>query len=437
MEPDRRQTDLVDRWKRMAGRLLQFVLALWDQVQHDKVVIRASGLAYSSLLAIVPLITVLFALFTAFGAFDDLKSKVQELLFSQFLPSHQDEIVNYMDQFVANSRSLGFAGFVALIVTAILLLDNIESNFNDVWHVTTRRKLISKITAYTTVLVFGTILIGVGVTVSASLEATLLTQTGIELSALTRIGGWFFPLVTSFVAFLLMFLIIPSTRVRFRSAAIGALGTSIAWELGKGLFAHTVGQSVRYSTIYGSLATVPIFLVWLYVVWIIVLVGLEVVYTHQHLDALIRSRAAGGAGRRPVTEALRLYTLIGDRFDKAVPPPTATELAEQLQLPTHGVEESAGLLVEAGLLVSVAGAGDSTAYVPATSLDRVPVSDVIRAIVRDAGEPAASEPPLEEAVSGVIQRFLDAGHVALADATVRDVLREAEAGDREENGSQG
>ncbi len=146
---------------------LQFVQATWQQLGRDKVIIRASGLAYSSLLAAVPLVAVAFAMFSAFGAFDDIKQRVQEFLFSQFLPTSQDEIVEYVNQFADSASRLGLIGFLFLVLAAILLLDNIESNFNQIWHVTSPRRFIAKITSYTSVLVFGTLLLGASITISA------------------------------------------------------------------------------------------------------------------------------------------------------------------------------------------------------------------------------------------------------------------------------
>jgi len=406
-----------------AGRFFRFLHALWDQFNRDKVVIRASGLAYSSLLATVPLVAVLFALFSAFGAFDDLKGKVQDLLFNVFLPTHQDQMVSYIDGFIENTKGLGFVGFVVLILTAILLLDNIESNFNDIWHVTTRRKIISKITAYTSVLVFLTILMGVSVTVTARIRAMLFAGTGIELSFLSRLGSWLFPLAASYLAFLLMFLIIPSTKVRFRSAAVGALFTSIAWETAKYLFALSVGQSVRYSTIYGSLATIPIFLIWLYVTWVIVLIGLEVAYTHQNYSALVRDLAGGDAcGQARLAQAVKIFTLIAQRFDDRESAPDGNELAVRVHVPLFVADEFTTLFGDAGLVQKVTSGSDVVGYVPATSLDRIRVSDVVRTVFQD-GEPSADDPPLDQAIDHVIADFQKAGHEAIGDLDFSEFLK--------------
>jgi len=262
----------------------------------------------------LPLAVVGFAMFSAFGAFDGLKQKVMDLAFSQFLPTRQEELVSLLNQFTEGANKLGLLGFLFFIFAAILLLDNIESNFNNIWHVTTHRRFIAKITSYTSVLVFGVLFLGASVTIYARAKAMLFTGALIDPSTLARLGTWFFPLLFTFLAFLLMYLVIPFTRVQWRSAMVGALVGSVFWELAKNIFANSVGQSVRYSTIYGSLAVIPIFLVWLYITWIIVLLGLEIAYTHQHFAALVRSRAAGEHDDCDrVSIALQIYALIAHR----------------------------------------------------------------------------------------------------------------------------
>lgn len=402
---------------------LRFLHALWDQCSRDKVIIRASGLSYSSLLATVPLVAVLFALFSGFGAFDELKERARDLLVSLFLPTHQDQVMNYVNGFVENTKGLGFIGFVVLILAAILLLDNIESNFNDIWHVTTRRKIISKITAYTSVLVFLTIFMGVSVSVTARIRTMLFTGAVNELSLISRVWSWLFPMSSSFLAFLLMFLIIPSTKVRFKSAAIGALFTSIAWESAKYLFAFSVGRSVRMSTIYGSLATIPIFLIWLYVTWVIVLIGLEVAYTHENYSALVRDLATSDAlGTARLGQAVKMFVVIAQRFAAGEPPPDSGDLAVRLHIPLYVADELVGLMANAGLVARVTAANDCIGLAPATSLDRILLSDVVRSVFQD-GRPNANDPPLEQEVDSVITEFQQGGHRAIEDLTVADFLK--------------
>jgi membrane protein len=425
---DRLDVRQLPWWEQAAVRTMQFVSALVAQMARDKAIIRASGLAYSSLLAAVPLVAVGFALFSAFGAFDDVQQRVQEFLFSQFLPTSQDEIVTYINQFAAGTKKLGLIGFLFLVLTSILLLDNIESNFNNIWHVSARRSFMAKITAYTSVLVFGVLLIGASISVSASIKATFLREVPFDVGTLEKIGNWLFPIVLGLLAFLLMYLIVPFTRVRFKSALLGAAIAGLLWEAGKYLFAYAAEQSVRYSTIYGSLAVLPLFLIWLYITWIIVLLGLEIAFTHQHFAALIRSRAAGERDDCDrVTTGLQIFTMIATRFHKGLDPPTSDELSRRFLVATGSVDSHLDRLVGAGLARRVAFGRSLEGVVPARSLDSVRVADVIDAFVPHAEEQLRQR-PIEVIVESVVSSFREAGFEAVGDSTMLEVVTEMEGG---------
>ena len=415
-------------WEKAIVRSFQFVRATLVQCGRDKVLIRASGLAYSSLLATVPLVAVGFALFSAFGAFDDVKQKVQDFLVSQFLPTSQDVIVAYVNQFAEGARALGLIGFIFLTLAAILLLDNIESTFNNIWHVTTRRRFVSKITSYTSVLVFGALLLGASITISARIKAAVLRDVAFDPNALEALGTWVFPLVLSFFAYLLMYLVIPFTRVRFASAFVGAVFGSVLWEVGKNLFANSVGQSVRYSTIYGSLAVIPIFLIWLYITWIIVLVGLEIAFTHQHFSALIRSEAAGDRDDCDrVPTGLQLYMFIARRFHEGGQPPTSDELSRRFLVATGSVDSHIDRLVKTGLARLVAVGSGSEGVVPARSLGEVRVADVIAAFV-PMGDEELRQRPIELMVESIVADFRDAGFKAVGDTNFLELVTRLRAG---------
>jgi membrane protein len=417
--------------QRAVVRLVQFVIGLWNQFNRDRVIIRASGLAYSSLLAAVPLIAVIFAVLSAFGALDEIKLKVQEFLLTNLLPTRQEEIVTLLDQFTSNTAKLGSVGFAFLTLTAIMLLDNVESNFNDIYHVPSRRSFFSKITAYTSVLVLGTVFMGASISISARVNDMLHVGVPLDLSWVSRQLSWLFPLLLAFLAFLVAYTVIPYTRVRFKSAVLGASISAIFFEAAKYLFAGSVGQSVRYSTIYGPLAVIPIFLVWLYITWIVALVGLEVVYTHQHFLTLLRSRMIrGGPDGDRVGTGLRLFTLVAQRFEEGGDPPTCDQLSRRLLVPVGAVEARVQRLVDVGLVRRVALGSDTSGVVPSRSPDTIMVSEVIGAFEPQIVDPGPGR-PLEETVNQLMGDFLEAGHAEVDDMSFRDVLARAaeQAGD--------
>jgi len=371
---------------------------------------------------------VIFAVLAAFGALDELQVNVQNFLFSNFLPAQHDEIANLFEQFTSNTTKLGFLGFVFLTLAAILLLDNVESNFNDIYHVTSRRRLVSKITAYTSVLVFGTLFIGASISISARVETMWLRGVTVDLSWITRQLSWLFPLVLVFLAFLFLYMVAPYTRVRFRSAVIGAATSAVFFEVGKNIFANLVGQSVRYSTVYGSLAVMPIFLIWLYITWIVVLIGLEVAFTHQYFLTLLRSRVLrGGPEGDRVGTGLRLFTLVAQRFEAGEDPPTCDQLSRRLLVPLPTVEARVQRLAEVGLLRRVILGSDTEGIVPSRSPETVMVSEVIEAFQPQLIIPGPNR-NVEKTVNDIMSEFLNAGHERVDDLSFSDVLaRAAEA----------
>jgi membrane protein len=410
-------------WERAAVRFLQFVQATWGQLHRDKVIIRASGLAYSSLLAAVPLVAVGFALFSAFGAFDDAKQKVQDFLFTQFLPTSQEEILQYFNQFTEGTSKLGLIGFLFLVLTSILLLDNIESNFNQIWHVTTRRRFIAKITSYTSVLVFGTLLLGASITMSARIKAMLFRGVPFDPGTLEKLGVWLFPLFFAFLAFWLMYLVIPFTRVRMKSALLGAAIGSLLFELSKHLFANSIGVSVRYSTIYGSLAVVPIFLIWLYITWIIVLLGLEIAFTHQHFAALVRSKATGERDECDrVPTGLQLFALIAQRYHEGKDPPSTDELSSRFLVATGSVDNHLDILAKACLVRRVVVPTGGEGVVPARPLDDIKLAQVIAAFM-PMGDDEIRQRPIELKVEDIVSSFRDAGFETVGDTTVLELVQ--------------
>jgi membrane protein len=419
---------MPDNLQRILIRVWHFIQAVWKQFKQDKVVIRSSGLAYSTLLAIVPLAAVLFALFTAFGALDDLKRSVQQLVVDRFLPTRQEELSVILDELIENAGTFGILGFALLAITALLLLNGIESNFNDIWHVQRRRRYLSKITAYTSVLVLGSLFLGASLSVSARIKALLFSGTILDRTLIRRTLDWSLPLTLTLLGFLLLYLIVPYTRVKWRSALFGALVAGIGWEVAKNVFANSVGQSARYSILYGSLAAIPIFLVWLYVTWVIVLLGLVIAYTHQHFDFLEKDlRLGDGPKEGRLSLTLKTYALIAQKFHDRAEPPATEYLAERLLISQQTAETIVGFLIESDLVRRAVTASGSEGLVPSMSLDQVKLADVLEVFVRSSSDPLGPSEPLERTIEEVMGDLQTAAREALGERNFRQLVEEMES----------
>lgn len=231
----------------------------------------AAALTYMTLFAIVPMMTVSYSMFSVIPAFSGLESQLQALIFDNFVPSAGHDVQKYLAGFSSQARSLTSVGVIMLVVTAYLMLKNIEANFNSIWGVKEGRKGLANFLLYWAVLSLGPLLLGMGLAVTTYLLSLKLFESSDTQGVFAGLLG-FLPFVLASAAFTLLFVAVPNCKVNLKHAAIGGLLTAIAFELVKKLFATVVGMT-SLEVIYGAFAVVPLFLVWIYVMWMLVLSG--------------------------------------------------------------------------------------------------------------------------------------------------------------------
>lgn len=250
---------------RRMKRLLKHV---WTHFQEDRCLDEAASLSYTSLLSLVPLLAVVFGIVAAFPVFEEWADKLQSIIVQSFMPSAGEQIVPYLNTFLDSVSKLTLPGMLTLIVTALLLLIRIETAFNRIWRVERNRTLINRIVMYWAVLTLVPILIAAAVAFSAQ---NFLGLVGGDVSMSPgkyRLSMF----VLTWLLFTSVFLLVPNRRVYIKHALGGAFLSTVLFELAKAGFVGYVSNT-NYTVIYGALATIPIFLFWLYLVWIVVLFG--------------------------------------------------------------------------------------------------------------------------------------------------------------------
>jgi len=415
----------MQRW----GRMLVIVMRYFNELRHrfasDAVVVRASGMAYSMLLAIVPLVIVFFSIFSALFA-EEMKTAVQQWLVTQIMPANPDTLIEYLNKFTSNTKALGVFSSLALLITAVLLFDNIEKNFNALWNVARRRSLLRRFMAFTMVLVWGPVLIALSFYTSGRLRAFLASYNLLDLSLLRFLLG-IFPWMISVAAFVLMLYVIPATKVRFRSALIGGVVGGTIWEVAKIGFSHWVARSITYSALYGSLALIPIFLVWLYLTWIIVLLSVEVSYVHQNYKSLVLNRVfAKISPRDRLHLTLRIFTCIAEAFYRGAHPPDADDLADRFVVPLELVEDLLQTLESKGLLVRTEPEEDRVGYLPGRTLANLTLAQVLGAVYQDQeGGDLGNVDQVDSLVRDTLQLGERAAAQVFAERNFLDLLRES------------
>ena len=258
------------------GHAIGFGVYALMRFQSDGCQQRAASLTFTSLLAMVPLLAVSFAIFAAFPAYDSLKGKVQDFLFEQFVPSVGSEVQNYLEQFTAQTGQLTAVGIIFLAVSAVMLLLTISTTFNTIWRVKQTRGLISRMLVFWAVLTLTPMLFGASLSLSSYLFA-YARASGVE-SVTGNLSNFAFilPFLLQTAGLAILYLVMPNYPVRRRDAFMAGLIAGILLDLLKRGFGLYITYFPTYETIYGAMATVPIFLLWMYVSWMVVLLGAEI-----------------------------------------------------------------------------------------------------------------------------------------------------------------
>lgn len=265
---------VTDLWQKLHPQLRLVSSVFVKRCKEDSITISAGHLAYVTLLSLVPFIMVFFTIMSAFPAFADIRHELESFVFQNFVPTASDTVHKYMSDFVGNASEMGAVGIMSLLVVALLLISNIDKTLNRIWRTKITRPLVYTFAIYWMVITLGPLLIGSSVAISSYL-------TGLKSFAdeyTPGLGTFILKLVPSIaamLAFLILYMLVPNKRVLPKHALLGAFVATMLFELTKKGFALYVTSFPSYQVIYGALSVVPILFVWVYLSWIVVLIGAE------------------------------------------------------------------------------------------------------------------------------------------------------------------
>lgn len=259
------------RWTRVQTRdLLHFVLR---RLREERLPEVAGSLTYTTVLALVPVLTIAFAVFTTFPLFTAFRDSLEAYFVQSVMPRGiANTILDYLTQFSAKASRLSALGAVFLIVTAIFMFGTVDRTFNRLWRVPETRPFLQRMVVYWSVMTIGPLLLGASLT-AASEFLPLLGGGSRKASPLLGVLSLLLSLGLSTLAFALLYQTVPNRQVDWREAVIGGLVAAIAFEITRRLFAFTINLGGGYRAIYGALAAIPIFLIWVYLFWLITLLG--------------------------------------------------------------------------------------------------------------------------------------------------------------------
>lgn len=289
-------------------RFLRFFL---HRMIADKCQQSAAALTYTSLFAIVPMMTVSYSFFSMIPAFNGMDARIQGLLFEYFVPDAGSAIQDYLADFSSQARNLTSVGIVILIVTAFMMLKTIERTMNGIWDVKQNRQGLASFLLYWAVLSLGPLLAGAGLMMSTYLVSLeMFTSMGGDrlVGPALRLLPWF--LTT--LALCLLYVAVPNCKVSLKHGLAGAVIASLVFEVAKKLFGILMAKS-SYALIYGTFAAVPLFLIWLFLSWMIVLSGAVLVRCFSVF------RISTGAGHSDLLLTVAILKALWDKQQHGLP----------------------------------------------------------------------------------------------------------------------
>ena len=361
-------------------RFLGFLAARFRQ---DRCADMASSLTFTTLLSLVPLITIMLTFFSAFPQFADFSEHAKNIILQNMLPETGGKIISrYMEQFAENAARLTAVGIVFLAITSMLLIYSIDHAFNTIWRVSRQRTVIQRVLVYWAVLTLSPILMGA----SLSMTSWLISMSGGSLSHLSPLALGVLkvmPVVFATLAFAFLFRVVPNRYVPMQHAFIGGAVSAIAFETMSRAFALYITNFPTYKLVYGAFASIPIFLLWVYLSWLTVLLGAVLTASLSHW------RSKNGT-QRLSTEAKLYYSLcilklMSESLRSGVPQ-TLPMLSKELRLGYDSLEELLETMSRANLVQRMIG----HSWVMVRAPEHVQALELYRLFVFDPDKPPVS-----------------------------------------------
>ncbi|MBN2645675.1 MAG: YihY/virulence factor BrkB family protein [Desulfuromonadaceae bacterium] len=330
---------------------LQLPIAAWLVFRRKNCRQQAAALTFNSLLALVPLLAIMFALLKGFG----VHNKIEPLLLSR-LSSGSEEVVRSLILYINNTNvaQLGTVGLITLLLTVLFLLTGIEKAFNELWQVSETRSWFRRFADYFSVVSFGPLFLFVAISVNTSLQSQKLVQWMVAQPWLGDAMLLFFewlPAVVIWVAFIFLYLFMPNTRVTLSSAMVGGACSSVLWLLVQWVYVTFQVGVARYNAIYGTMAALPVFMMWIYLSWLITLFGVVVCWVWQRRRQLVQWLPDDKQEDCRPLSLLILLLQVYRRFQDGQPPWKEQELFSASQLAQGEFGAALALLQRGGILI--------------------------------------------------------------------------------------
>jgi len=377
----------------------------WVRFQEDRCLRVAASLSYTSLLALVPFIAITFAMLAAFPVFEGMREQVQSFVFENFVPEAGQVAGEYLDTFLANAGKMTAVGIIGLAVTAIMLLGTIEGAFNIIFRVRRPRRIVPRLLVFWAIVTLGPLLLGASLSLSTYFYAA---SEWVGTDMFQGFGGWLtktLPTVMVMAGLTVFYLVIPNRPVRFIHALAGGVIGGLLFSFLRGGFGAFMSVSTTYQTLYGAMAIVPVFLIWMYLTWSVVLLGGVIAAVLGERLNFVLGQGSGMKVRR-IELAVTLLKVLYERSKRGGAMPFA-DLVRGAGADSGAVEMILEELFKAGFVES----NDDSAWVMARDPSSASLYDVYQALGHTQDT---------ESIDHEVERFAEI--VVAAEAARREVL---------------
>ncbi len=418
-------------------RIFVFVLRVMHMLVREllggQLNLRAMSLVYTTLLSIVPLLAVSFSVLKGFG----VHNRIEPLLFNFLEPLGPKgaEITANVIYFVENVKVgvLGSIGFALLIYTVIALVQKIEAAFNFVWQIEHLRPLSQRISNYLSVILIGPALIFIAIGISAYVLNMDLTQKLVALEPLGSLvvfSSTLVPYVLVCLAFTMIYIFIPNTRVQFKAALVGGVIAGVIWKIAGWGFAAFIVTSSKYAAIYSSFAIMILLLIWMYISWLILLVGSQIAFFVQYPKYMTMHRVRFVLSSRLREQlAFQIMYLVAYNHHHNRPPWNLDQMVGYLNIPGEPVHLMIKALVDAGYLFEIDNE-EPPVYLPLHDIDTIRLVDLLRDI-RAAGESrflSLRQLTPVQAIDRLMAGVVESSGTALGERTLKSLVLDADTG---------
>ncbi len=395
---------------------------------RDNCALRASALTFYSLLSVVPVVAMAFGIAKGFG----LDQGLEKQLYLRFA-GHEEvlaKIIDFARSLLENTKGglIAGIGVVVLFWSSIKVLSHIEGTLNHIWKVSPR-SFVRKFADYIAIMIFSPLLVIVSSSANVFITTQVKAITG-KMALLQAASPFIFmmlkllPFGLIWLLFIMIYMVMPNTRVRFKSAFLAGIICGSIYQISQEIYISAQLLVSNHNAIYGSFAALPLFLIWLQLSWMIVLLGAEIAYAHQHADrhtiAIDYQNTSTDFRRR---QALHILRLIINRFKEGLAPPTAPQISESLKLPFILVAQMIDQLRKSGLVSALeVKKSDGPAYQPARDIHSITVASALEALDKQGRiDPAAENDPEFVNLSQAVEEIRGEMNRSSANRLVKDL----------------